>query len=329
MCKVNKNRARNFTHEGGEEIDRGSVLGYNDCDKHKPLRKTGEKMSFLNSYKRLENLCNDIYGQENGVTAYIDDMEKNRRGAIYVRGWNEDLIRLKNYRHIRNQIAHEKDIYEEDVCDEDDEEWLELFRERIMNGTDPISGYLNASKQKTAKKQTQYTPNGAKSAGQSTRYYGGYDSSRTAVGYSQEKLDDADYLEMLMGKYGKLYDPGETQAKQTAEKKSTAAPTAQSAQPVVQNGGQDTPNIGNSRVTQTNTANGACDCEKRQTQTDWTVSYPSYTNQNVGYSRTEWGYEDDRKAKKSRKKIRGVLIWLFILLLTAAASAVAYYFLNR
>lgn len=40
-------------------------------------------MSFMNSYKQLEKLCNEIYHDSHGVSAYIDDMTNLSRFAIH------------------------------------------------------------------------------------------------------------------------------------------------------------------------------------------------------------------------------------------------------
>lgn len=53
-----------------------------------------------------------------GVTGYIEDMEKKTNGSYYVPGWRNDYLKLKHYRYIRNQIAHE-DYADEDYADED------------------------------------------------------------------------------------------------------------------------------------------------------------------------------------------------------------------
>lgn len=45
-------------------------------------------MGFMNSYKRLDNLCRDMNGV--GVTGYIDDMEHELNGFCYVNGWKYD-----------------------------------------------------------------------------------------------------------------------------------------------------------------------------------------------------------------------------------------------
>ena len=64
-------------------------------------------MSFIGSYKKIEKVCNEIYGNKSGISTYIDEMTNNYSGSYCVFGWNEDLKKLKHYRRIRNQIVHE------------------------------------------------------------------------------------------------------------------------------------------------------------------------------------------------------------------------------
>lgn len=45
-------------------------------------------MGFMNSYKRLDNLCRDMNGV--GVTGYIDDMKNEPKGSFCVLGWQAD-----------------------------------------------------------------------------------------------------------------------------------------------------------------------------------------------------------------------------------------------
>lgn len=45
-------------------------------------------MGFMNSYKRLDNLCWDMNGV--GVTDYIEDMEYELNDSYYVNGWKYD-----------------------------------------------------------------------------------------------------------------------------------------------------------------------------------------------------------------------------------------------
>lgn len=90
-------------------------------------------MSFTDSYKRLEKLCSEIYGDNHGLSIYIDEMISKPNGAYYVSGWNEDLKQLKHYRWVRNKISHEPGCTEENMCKSSDTQWLENFRLRIMS----------------------------------------------------------------------------------------------------------------------------------------------------------------------------------------------------
>ena len=107
-------------------------------------------MNFINSYKRLEQLCNDMFNDKHGVSIYIDKMVNTSNGCYYVGSWNEDLKQLKHYRWVRNKIVHEPDYTEEDLCEHNDEVWLSNFYNRILNQKDPLTLY---------RKQTRKTQN--------------------------------------------------------------------------------------------------------------------------------------------------------------------------
>ncbi len=121
-------------------------------------------MSFINSYKRLEKLCNDMYSTTHGgVTCYIEDMEKRADGNCHVDSWTKDYKQLKYYRHIRNMIVHDVDCEEEDMCDINDEQWINSFYNRILNQSDPLALY-HKSKQRNktityTKQNITYMPN--------------------------------------------------------------------------------------------------------------------------------------------------------------------------
>ena len=117
-------------------------------------------MNFMNSYKQLEKLCNEMYADKNGVSVYIDEMEGKPRGAYSVSGWENDLKQLKHYRWVRNKISHEPNCSEENMCERGDELWLDNFYKRIMNGNDPLALYRKAKSVKpaVAKKTSVYQP---------------------------------------------------------------------------------------------------------------------------------------------------------------------------
>lgn len=101
-------------------------------------------MGFMQSYKRLDNLCKDMNGS--GVTGYIEDMELKRNGESCVPGWKADYQSLKRYRYVRNQIAHENYADEKNMCSGEDVIWLENFYQRVMNQTDPLALYYKKNK---------------------------------------------------------------------------------------------------------------------------------------------------------------------------------------
>ena len=110
-------------------------------------------MSFISSYKHLEKLCGEVMNDRRCISAYIEEMERTPRGAFYVPSWNDDLKALKHYRWVRNQIAHEPDCDEDNMCDEDDVLWLDQFYSRIMNQNDPLTLYRKATTPRTAATQ--------------------------------------------------------------------------------------------------------------------------------------------------------------------------------
>ena len=91
-------------------------------------------MSFLNEYKRLDNLCKDLFGSNTGITTYIQNLEQFRYSY-----YEPEYKKLKKYRYIRNQIVHENNIDESDVCDEFDIEWIQDFYRRILEQSDPLA----------------------------------------------------------------------------------------------------------------------------------------------------------------------------------------------
>lgn len=123
-------------------------------------------MSFIDSYKRLEKLCSEMYGDNHGVSTYIDEMLSKPVGSRYVSGWDEDLKQLKHYRWVRNQIVHEPGCTEENMCEYGDVQWLDNFYSRIMSTNDPLALYRKARsphvsqkpKQTYSPEPTSYTP---------------------------------------------------------------------------------------------------------------------------------------------------------------------------
>lgn len=112
-------------------------------------------MSFIESYKHLEKICGEIMNDERRLSAYIDEMLKKPNGAYYVSGWNDDLKQLKHYRWVRNQISHEPGCSEQNMCEPSDAIWLDDFYARIMNQTDPLALYYQATKPRATQRAFQ------------------------------------------------------------------------------------------------------------------------------------------------------------------------------
>ena len=126
----------------------------------------GRTVSFLEAYKHLEKLCGEVFGDDKCISAYIDEMTQISRGSYVVGGWDEDLRHLKHYRWVRNRIVHDPDCTEQNMCAPEDAVWLEKFYQRIMNQTDPLALYAQATKpqpkakpaQESALQWDSYTP---------------------------------------------------------------------------------------------------------------------------------------------------------------------------
>ena len=98
-------------------------------------------MCFVDSYKRLEKLLNEVYGDSHGISVYIDEMVNISDGSYYVSDWKQDLKQLKHYRWVRNQIVHEPACTEENMCTPEDIQWINDFYSRVMAANDPLSKY--------------------------------------------------------------------------------------------------------------------------------------------------------------------------------------------
>ncbi|MCI7522158.1 MAG: hypothetical protein PUA99_01975 [Roseburia hominis] len=77
---------------------------------------------FFDEYKKLDKLCSEMYGiNSGGVTCYLNDMmvvpvmQRNR-----IPEWNQTYDRLRELRHIRNQMAHGEGSFEDYPCSEED-----------------------------------------------------------------------------------------------------------------------------------------------------------------------------------------------------------------
>lgn len=91
-------------------------------------------------FKHLDKLCGEIYGEQHGVSHYIDNMRMvSENDYRHVPNWKEDLERLTRLRYIRNYLAHTEGAFEENACTSSDIEWSRDFYGRILNQSDPLA----------------------------------------------------------------------------------------------------------------------------------------------------------------------------------------------
>lgn len=65
---------------------------------------------FFEEYKKLDNLCKDLFKSDRGVSQYIEEMECTPLSkSRLVELWQNDYKMLKHVRWIRNNIAHNND----------------------------------------------------------------------------------------------------------------------------------------------------------------------------------------------------------------------------
>jgi hypothetical protein len=110
---------------------------------------------FFDKYTALDNLCKQMFNAEKGVSSYIEAMESTSSSkSRNIPDWNSDLKMLKQYRHMRNELAHSTGAFHREVCVTYDVTWIEMFYERIKTRKDPLALLFKQSKQKSTKKTT-------------------------------------------------------------------------------------------------------------------------------------------------------------------------------
>lgn len=93
---------------------------------------------FFEAYKRLDRLCSDLYGCRNGISQYIEDMDRAPyRERLAVPSWERVYKTLKHLRWVRNQIAHDSGQIQ--FCDESDIQYTNAFYDDIVSGHDPLT----------------------------------------------------------------------------------------------------------------------------------------------------------------------------------------------
>lgn len=97
----------------------------------------GTEETLFDEYKRVDNICCDMFLIPSGISQYISEMErKSFYGRSMVSSWDVDYRKLKRVRWLRNQIAHELSATD---CTGEDVAWLEEFHSRLLERRDPLA----------------------------------------------------------------------------------------------------------------------------------------------------------------------------------------------
>ncbi len=119
---------------------------------------------FFEEFKRLDRLCGELYGEQRGISKYIDDMRNvPRYDCRNISGWDADLEQLVRLRHIRNNLAHTEGAFQEEMCIEKDIDWLKEFHRRVLSQSDPLAmlhQYLKAKQQMAGGKKHKQNQRG-------------------------------------------------------------------------------------------------------------------------------------------------------------------------
>ena len=108
---------------------------------------------FFEAYKRLDRFCSDIYGCRNGVSQYIEDMERvSYQERFAIPSWEQAYKTLKHLRWVRNQIAHDSGQIQ--ICEEYDIHDVNSFYDDIISGTDPLTQLRRYREDRAAAKET-------------------------------------------------------------------------------------------------------------------------------------------------------------------------------
>ena len=90
---------------------------------------------FMDKFKALEKICNDMFDCQSGVTEYINQL-KARSDCIMENGrWHDFYVQLRDCRDARNALVHPDDYV---YIGETDIEFLDKLYQDILNRRDPL-----------------------------------------------------------------------------------------------------------------------------------------------------------------------------------------------
>ena len=93
-------------------------------------------LDYLKSYKRLDQLCRDMFRTKDGVTEYINQMDRVISRINSKQDWRNFYSRLKYQRRLRNDLVHNTECSD---CTEEDIDEIEYFFDLILKQEDPLA----------------------------------------------------------------------------------------------------------------------------------------------------------------------------------------------
>ena len=93
-------------------------------------------LDYLESYKRLDQLCRDMFRSKDGVTEYINQMDRVISRINSKPDWRNFYSRLKYQRRLRNDLVHNTECSE---CTEEDIDEIEYFFDLILKQEDSLA----------------------------------------------------------------------------------------------------------------------------------------------------------------------------------------------
>ena len=93
-------------------------------------------LDYLESYKRLDQLCRDMFRTKDGVTEYINQMDRVISKINSKQDWRNFYSRLKYQRRLRNNLVHNTECLD---CTEEDIDEIEYFFDLILKQEDPLA----------------------------------------------------------------------------------------------------------------------------------------------------------------------------------------------
>ena len=93
-------------------------------------------LDYLKSYKRLDQLCRDMFRSKDGVTEYINQMDRVISRINSKQDWRNFYSRLKYQRRLRNDLVHNTECSD---CTEEDIDEIEYFFDLILKQEDPLA----------------------------------------------------------------------------------------------------------------------------------------------------------------------------------------------